>query len=154
VFRTGSWAVVRRLNLPAILSLTGAGGATRPAVLTGLGDDTATLEVAGQTLTVPLREGERAWDGAFLALWRPPTVTATALAPGTLDRGEPWLRERLAVADGEPTSPRASDLYDEELKRRVMAFQRSQQLAPDGIVGEETLLRLSIVGREGAGPSL
>jgi peptidoglycan hydrolase-like protein with peptidoglycan-binding domain len=35
-----------------------------------------------------------------------------------------------------------------------MAFQRSQQLAPDGIVGEETLLRLSIVGREGTGPSL
>jgi len=154
VFRTGSWAVVRRLNLPAILSLTGSGGATRPAVLAGLGDDTATLEVAGQTLTVPLREVERAWDGAFVALWRPPTLTTTALAPGTRDRGVPWLRERLAVADGEPTSPRASDLYDEELKRRVMAFQRSQQLAPDGIVGEETLLRLSIVGREGTGPSL
>ena len=39
-------------------------------------------------------------------------------------------------------------------KRRVMAFQRSQQLAPDGIVGEETLLRLSTVGREPTGPSL
>ena len=154
VFRTGSWSVVRRLNLPAILTLTGAGGDARPAVLTALGDDSATLEVAGQTLTLPLREIERAWDGAFVALWRPPSLTAAALAPGTRDRGVPWLRQRLAAADGQATPARGSDLYDDDLKRRVIAFQRSQQLAADGIVGEETLLRLSTVGREVSGPSL
>ena len=134
---------MRRLNLPAILTLNGANGDVRPAVLTTLGDDTATLEMAGRTLTLPLREVERVWDGAFVALWRPPSLAAAALAPGTRDRGVPWLRERLAVADGQPTPARSSDLYDDDLKRRVMAFQRSQQLAPDGIVGEETLLRLS-----------
>jgi general secretion pathway protein A len=154
VFRSGSWSVVRRLNLPAILTLTGVGGDARPAVLTMLGDDTGTLEVAGRTLTLPLREIERVWDGAFVALWRPPNLTAAALAPGARDRGVPWLRQRLAAADGQPTTAQASDLYDDDLKRRVMAFQRSQQLAPDGIVGEETLLRLSTVGREPTGPSL
>ena len=154
VFRTGSWSVVRRLDLPAILTLAGAGGDARPAVLTALGDDSATLEVAGQSLTLPLREIERAWDGAFVALWRPPSLTAAALAPGTRDRGVPWLRQRLAAADGQATPGRGSDLYDDDLKRRVIAFQRSQQLAADGIVGEETLLRLSTVGREVSGPSL
>ena len=154
VFRSGSWSIVRRLNLPAILTLNGASGDMRPAVLTALGDDSATLEMAGRTLTLPLREVERVWDGAFVALWRPPSLAAAALAPGTRDRGVPWLRERLAVADGQTPPARSSDLYDDDLKRRVMAFQRSQQLAPDGIVGEETLLRLSIVGGEGTAPSL
>ena len=154
VFRTGSWSVVRRLNLPAILTLTAAGGNIRPAVLTMLGDDTATLEIAGRTLTLPLREIERAWDGAFVALWRPPSLTAAALAPGARDRGVPWLRERLAAADGQPAPLRASDLYDDDLKRQVIAFQRAQQLAPDGIVGEETMLRLSAVTRETTTPSL
>ena len=82
VFRTGSWSVVRRLESPGDPHAHGAGGDTRPAVLTTLGDDTATLEVAGQSLTLPLREIERAWDGAFVALWRPPSLTAAALAPG------------------------------------------------------------------------
>jgi general secretion pathway protein A len=154
VYRVGSWTVVRRLNLPAILSLTGPSGETRPALLTALSDETATLEVAGRNLTLPLRDVERVWDGAFVALWRPPSLTAATLAPGTRDRGVPWLRQRLAVADGQPTPERASDLYDDDLRRRVMAFQRSQQLAADGIVGEETLLRLSVVGGEGTGPSL
>jgi general secretion pathway protein A len=154
VFRIGSWSVVRRLNLPAILTLTAGGGQIRPAVLTMLGDETATVEIAGRMLTLPLREIERAWDGAFVALWRPPTLTATALAPGTRDRGVPWLRERLAAVDGQPAPTRASDFYDDDLKRRVIAFQRAQQLAPDGIVGEETLLRLLTVTREGTTPSL
>jgi general secretion pathway protein A len=153
VFRSGSWSVVRRLNLPAILTLTGVGGDARPAVLTMLGDDTGTLG-AGRAAHAALREIERVWDGAFVALWRPPSLTAAALAPGARDRGVPWLRQRLAAADGQPTTAQASDLYDDDLKRRVMAFQRSQQLAPDGIVGEETLLRLSTVGREPTGPSL
>jgi peptidoglycan hydrolase-like protein with peptidoglycan-binding domain len=40
------------------------------------------------------------------------------------------------------------------LKRRVVAFQRTESLTPDGIVGEETLVRLSAATPSPGAPSL
>src|SRR3989442_15792620 len=56
---------------------------------------------------------ERFWDGAFVALWRTPDLAATPLKPG------------------------------DDLRQRVVAFQRANGLRADGVVGEETLLRLA-----------
>src|SRR3989442_14898861 len=65
-----------------------------------------------------------------------------------------WLRQRLGEVEGDGTPARGDPVYDEELKRRVIAFQQVESLTPDGIVGEETLVRLA-AARVGAGvPSL
>src|SRR3989441_542272 len=65
-----------------------------------------------------------------------------------------WLRQRLGEVEGDWTPARGDPVYDEELKRRVIAFQQVESLTPDGIVGEETLVRLA-AARLGAGvPSL
>ena len=154
LFRTGTWTVLRRLDLPAILTLDAPGGDKRYAVVTRLDDETATLELGGRSLTLPLREVERAWDGAFVALWRPPAAVTSPLAPGTRDKSVVWLRQRVGDVNGEAGSSSRSDVYDEDLKRRVMGFQRAQRLAPDGIVGEDTLVRLATVNREATEPSL
>jgi len=154
LFRTGTWTVLRRLDLPAILTLDAPGGDKRYAVVTRLDDETATLELGGRSLTLPLREVERAWDGAFVALWRPPAAVTSPLAPGTRDKGVVWLRQRVGDVNGEAGSSSRSDVYDEDLKRRVMGFQRAQRLAPDGIVGEDTLVRLATVNRDATEPSL
>jgi general secretion pathway protein A len=154
LFRSGTWTVLRRLDLPAILTLDAPGGDKRYAVVTRLDDETATLELGGHTLTLPLREVERAWDGAFIALWRPPAVVTSSLAPGTRDKGVVWLRQRVGDATGEAGSSSRSDVYDDELKRRVMGFQRAQRLTPDGIVGEDTLVRLATANRDATEPSL
>ena len=64
-------------------------------------------------------------------------------------RGKPavWLRQRLDALDGQPSTARG-DVYDEPLRARVLAFQQSQSLTVDGIVGVETLTRLgSLVDR-------
>jgi general secretion pathway protein A len=153
LFRIGTWTVVRHLDLPAILALDAPGGDKRHAVLTGLTDTAATLEIGGRSLTLPLAEIERAWDGAFIALWRPPTTGTTPLAPGSRGRGVVWLRQRLGEVDGGATAS-ASEVYDETLTRRVMAFQRGQRLAADGIAGEETLVRLATLTRDDTMPSL
>ena len=50
-------------------------------------------------------------------------------------------------------SPRGAPLYDEPLAARVIAFQRAQKLAADGIVGAETMAKLSAV-IDPAAPSL
>jgi general secretion pathway protein A len=152
LFRAGTWNVVRRLDLPAIVALDAPDGDKRYAVVTTLGEETATLEIGGRSLTVPLRELERAWDGAFIALWRAPSAVMPPLAPGMRGTGIVWLRQRLRDADGGAGG--SSDLYDDELKRRVVAFQRAQQLIPDGIVGEETLVRLSMLAPDSSVPSL
>ena len=154
LFRTGTWTVLRRLDLPAILTLDAPDGDKRYAVITRLDDETATLELGGRALTLPLREVERAWDGAFIALWRPPTGVTSPLAPGARDKGVVWLRQRVGEANSEAGSSSRSDVYDDELKRRVMGFQRAQRLTPDGIVGEDTLVRLATVNREATEPSL
>ncbi|HEY2991678.1 MAG TPA: AAA family ATPase [Methylomirabilota bacterium] len=154
LFRIGTWSVVRHLDLPAILALDAPGGDKRHVVLTSLTDTAATLEVAGRSLTLPLAEVERAWDGAFIALWRPPATVMTPLAPGARGKGVMWLRQRLGELDGAPKETGSSELYDDALTRRVTAFQRAQHLTADGIAGEETLVRLATLARDATAPSL
>lgn len=153
LLRSGTWTVVRRLDLPAILALDGRDGVKRYAVVTSLGEDTVTLEIGGRAITLPLREVERAWDGAFIAFWRGPFVTAP-LAPGTRGTGVAWVRQRLAEIDGQPPGDGGPEVYDEGLRRRVLAFQHAQQLTADGIAGEETLLRLALLAPDATRPSL
>jgi general secretion pathway protein A len=148
--RAGTWTVLRRLDLPAMLTLTVATGDKHYAVLTALGDDTATITVGEQPLTLPLTEIERFWDGDFVTLWKAPTLAAASLVPGMGGRDVRWLRQRLGDLDGAPAG--AGLVYDEALKRRVVAFQQAHALTPDGIAGEETLLRLS--AKDSAAPSL
>ena len=148
--KTGTWKVLRRLDLPAMLTLTTATGERHYATMTALDDDAATLDVGGETLTVPLGEIEPFWDGAFLALWRTPNLTSADLRPGMTSQDIAWLRQQLATG----ASAERATLYDDELKRRVVAFQRANGLTPDGIVGDETLVRLTATATDARMPSL
>jgi general secretion pathway protein A len=148
--KTGTWKVLRRLDLPAVLTLTSSSGDRHYATLTALHQDSATLSVAGETLTFPLTEIEPLWEGAFLALWRTPGVATTDIRPGMASRDVAWLRQQLAEGG---TAERAT-LYDDDLKRRVVAFQRANGLTPDGIVGDETLVRIAAMATDARMPSL
>ena len=139
LMKTGTWKVLRRLDLPAMLTLTTPNGDHHWVTMTALHDDAATLDVAGETLTVPLTEIEPFWDGAFVALWRTPNLTTSDLRPGMSSRDVAWLRQQLAIGG---TTERTT-VYDDDLKRHVVAFQRAHGLTPDGIVGDETLVRLT-----------
>ena len=55
-----------------------------------------------------------------------------------------WLRQRLAVINGVNVDGPHAELFDDELVDAVKLFQRSHGLVPDGAVGIETLVRLSI----------
>jgi len=141
--RTGTWTKLRRLNLPAVIELMGSDGERHYATLTGLDQDRATLEIGGKPFTFPLAEIDPLWDGAFIVLWKAPPVSLSLLGPGTRGKDVEWLSQRLRAIEGRPPEGRYRDVYDDELKARVMAFQRSRSLLPDGIVGEETLFQLT-----------
>jgi general secretion pathway protein A len=154
LLRAGTWTVLRRFDLPAILALVTPGGQKHHVVLAGLDDERATLQIGDRRVTFPTVEVERFWDGAFVLIWKVPVVGPMPLKPGARGKDILWLRQRLGALDGNAASPNGDQVYDEELRRRVVAFQRTESLTPDGIVGEETLVRLSAAAPSPGAPSL
>jgi general secretion pathway protein A len=154
LFRDGTWARLRRLGLPAVLELTTQAGDRRYAALTALGPRTATLEFGDRAATVPLDEIEPHWSGASIMLWKPPSPGVTSIGPGGRGKDIEWLRGRLAAVDGQPVPVAHAGVYDDPLRERVVAFQRSRSLVPDGIAGAETLTNLSAALRDAAIPVL
>ena len=152
--RAGTWTVLRRLDLPAILELGTPDGKKHHVVLTALDGERATLRIDDLRVTMPTAEIERFWDGAFATVWRSPIAGPLPLQPGTRGRDVVWLRRQLGALDGSASLANTSQVYDEELKRRVAAFQQVESLTPDGIAGEETLVRLAAAAPGSSGPSL
>jgi general secretion pathway protein A len=138
----GGWPRLRRFDLPAVLRLKAPDGTPRWAALVGLDPETASLDLGGRVTPVALAEIDAVWDGRFEVLWQPPPIGARAVMPGSRGRAVVWLRHRLDALDGQPASG-GSDAYDERLRARVVAFQRDQSLAADGVAGIETLVRLA-----------
>jgi general secretion pathway protein A len=152
--RTGNWTRLRRLDLPVVLDLAGPGGERRAVALVGLGEENATLWLGGRPVRVPLGEVERVWDGGFTLLWKAPVLGARVLGPGMEGKGVLWVRQALDELDGAPAPGEERPVYDQALKQRVEAFQRSHALVADGIVGEETLVQLALAHRPPDVPSL
>ena len=123
-------------------------------MLARLDGDSATLEIGARRVTLAASEVERFWDGPFVIMWKSPVTGSLPLHPGMLNRDVAWLRQRLGALDGQPITAKASQTYDEELRRRVAVFQQGEALVPDGIAGEETLVRLVATAPGANGPSL
>jgi general secretion pathway protein A len=142
LFQKGSWAQLRTLNRPAILTLTDDLGRTHQVLLTGLTDEHATLDLGGASREVGITALSRYWFGDFLLLWRPPLAVVKALGPGMRGEDVRWLRESVRAAQGLPTAAPGSDVYDDELVRLVQEFQRQHRLAVDGVAGVQTQIAL------------
>jgi general secretion pathway protein A len=154
LFRSGNWNRIRRLDLPVILELTGPTGARCRAALVSLEEERATLAVGGKEYTYPLDEIDQAWDGSFILVWQAPPIRSRLISRGMQGADVAWLRARLDALEGTTSKGPAPDVYDAALEQRVVAFQRSRALTPDGLVGDETLLQLTLATREPSVPSL
>ena len=152
--RRGGWDLVRQLDLPAVLEVVAPSGVRHFIAVTALDTAGATVEFGPRRELVSSDAIEREWRGTFVVLWKPPRAGIGLLSRGTKGADVVWLRQRLAALDGQAEpSPRGAPLYDEPLAARVLAFQRAQKLAADGIVGAETMAKLSAV-IDPAAPSL
>ena len=105
LFQKGSWAQLRTLNRPAVLTLTDDVGRTHQVVLTGLTDESATIQLGGAAREVPITALSRYWFGDFLLLWKPPMALAKSLVPGMRGADVRWLRDSMRVAQGLPQAP-------------------------------------------------
>ena len=154
LFKTGNWTKLRRYDLPAMIELTSPTGERRYATVTALDSDSATLAFGDRQVTLPTTEIEAFWEGPFILLWKPSGAGVVSIVPGMRGTNVEWLRRTMSEVDGLRPAVWRRDVFDDELRERVIAFQRSRMLLPDGVVGEETLAHLSVALRDPAAPRL
>jgi general secretion pathway protein A len=154
LFKTGTWGKLRRFNLPAIIELSTPAGDRRYATVAALDEQNATLDFGGRRHVFPLSEIDLYWDGPFILLWKAPALSSVPIRPGTRGKDVEWVREQFAELDGVPGGGRNLQVFDDDLRARVIAFQRSRLLMADGIIGKETLTYLSAAQRDPKMPRL
>jgi general secretion pathway protein A len=150
----GSWAQVRALNRPAILTLTDDQGQRHRVVLSALDDKFATVDLGEHNERVPIDELSRDWFGEFTVVWKPKTASTRPLSVGMHGDEVRWLRRSLNALRGASSDPERGDLYDEELAIAVQNFQREHRLNVDGIAGIQTLVMLDTALAEPGSPLL
>ena len=150
----GSWAQVRALNRPAILTLTDGSGQRHRVVLSGLDDKFATLIVGERNQRVAIDELSRDWFGDFTVVWKPKTTRTRELSVGMHGDEVRWLRRSLNALHGAASDPERGDMYDEDLAIAVQNFQREHRLNVDGIAGLQTQVVLDTALAEPGSPLL
>jgi general secretion pathway protein A len=140
-----SWAQLRELNRPVLLTLTTPDKFTHYALLVGLEGRTGTLITpAGERQQIALSQLARHWNGAALYLWYQPEHFSGPVAQG--DRGPlvTWLAKQFAQLDGQERQL-TNDRFNAALTQRLKIFQRESGLTADGVLGRQTLLKLNEV---------
>ena len=151
VAQIGTFAQLKLINRPAILSLTDAAGSEHQVVLVSLDGERAHIALGDTRDEVSLAELADQWFGEFLVVWRPSIPLAKQLHIGMRGDDVRWLREGLSLLTGAPVETGDPDVFDADLERQVEDFQRSRRLVVDGIAGVQTQLVLeSAIGTPGA----
>jgi general secretion pathway protein A len=131
-------ALIRQLDRPGIVTLRDEADRPVYALLTGLGNDTATLRIGETAQTIKLVSLASLWRGDFATFWRVPAgMTGKVIDAGS---GAPaaGVARQLAALNGLPVAA-----SDSEWKSQVSAFQLAQGLKADGIAGPTTFMQLN-----------
>ena len=152
----GSWSKMEALNRPALISMVNAEGIRKYAVVSSLMGTQATLEIDNRKIIAEAGDIQSLWPGDFMVLWNPLPRLQRSLRPGMAGKDVAWLRERLGKILGLPSGGEkaTSDIFDDDLKKRVIAFQESRKLETDGIVGTLTRIQLGAAIAPSAVPVL
>jgi len=133
---TSNLALIRQLARPGIVSVRDATDKTGYALLTGLGDQTATLRTGDVTQTVSLATLATVWKGDFATFFRVPPGYVNKVVDSDSGPMAEWLSAQLARVDSGSAS-------GGPLKPRVFAFQLAQGLKADGLAGPTTFMQLN-----------
>jgi general secretion pathway protein A len=145
-YRTSNltFPLLRQLGRPGILTLQADGRTPVYAVLVGMTDQNATLQLPTGPHTVsPIALG-RLWRGEFATYWRAPNGYSPAARGGSSGPATAQLAQQLGRLDGTAPFPpdMAPQVLDADLKARVRDFQRAHGLKADGQPGPMTYMQL------------
>jgi len=145
MFQRGSLSSVRLHERPSVFDLFDDYGDLHRVAVVQLNDNEATLDFGGEQVSMSTAQLESAWLGSYVLLWRPPKITTNRLGEGSKGRDVVWLRKQLDHAENKSTTGEQSPVFDTQLTQRVVSFQRSYSIPADGIVGQQTLLKLNSI---------
>ena len=131
-----------QLNSPVVLNLTFEEQSYH-AVLYGLSDKSVELLVNQSLVQIPVSALEALWQGDYVAIWKQPL--RETLREG--DSGEAVVMLDLLLSEALGENVTGQELFDDELKRKVEAFQIWQGMSVDGIAGKRTLARLQRIAQ-------
>ena len=151
-WESGDWERLQRLGRPVMVEVLSLSGEPRFGTLSGMNDSAATLSLGRERYPAARAALEPMWTGRYLVLWRPPKLTGHVLRLGAQGNDVLWLREQFRALDGTPVVSADPSVYDSALRVRVLAFQQSRALKPDGVVGRETLVHLDSALRRPVDP--
>jgi general secretion pathway protein A len=133
----GSWAKIKRLDLPVILVLQ----QQTPSYLflRGIDGERLLVGVNDQTTTVSKQSVEALWYGKYLVAW--PQAPDW---PAEVSRGDegPAVATIMEMASRVAIPYHGETAFDEAFENWLKSFQARNGLEADGIVGRNTLLYL------------
>lgn len=135
---------LRQLGRPGILTLQSGNEAPVYAVLVGLSEQVASLQMDGQRHFVNTLALGNVWQGDFATFWKPPTGYTAGWSGDQTTPALVELVQQLSLLEGTPpmSTTASAPVLDADLKDRVRAFQRTQGLNPDGLPGPLTFMQI------------
>ena len=151
----GNWTTLKHLNRPAVLELIDSRGRRHYATAMEIEDQEVILDLGDSQLSLSRTDLDPFWFGDFTLIWEPPPIKSAILKKGDTGPDVRWLKAQLNRLEGLSNASDETDkaVFDNILETRVMNFQRSHAVEPDGIVGEQTLIQLTKAERETPSPA-
>jgi general secretion pathway protein A len=141
----GSFNLLSLLDLPAILELRTPGQhEIRFVLLMGLHGDFCRVLV-GREQEIPSRILSEQWFGRAYLFWKDFERVTAPLTVGSVGQQVRRLYMLLSQAPGINTRLSANarlDTFSQQTQEVIARFQKSKRLAPDGIVGPQTMIAL------------
>ncbi len=137
----GDTEMLRKMNKPSVLLVTGADGTDAYVTLISLSGSSAVIVAGNMPRTVALTELESRWTGDFMALQRMLPEFKGVIFKGSTGSAVSWLEGQFSRINGR--MPRWEQMtFDAMMETEVREYQRKKGLAADGIVGSITMSRI------------
>ena len=142
-----SWSQLLQLRRPAVLALADPAGNAHQVLLVQVNGEQSRLALGDGSAGIAVRTGDllQHWQGQALLLWRPAFQPVRSLSYGMRGPEVRSLAELLQQARGAHSRDPLGDLYNDDLRLAVRAFQQRHRLVVDGIAGVRTQMVLDAV---------
>jgi general secretion pathway protein A len=138
----GGMSELRNLNLPAVIHARDDDDQSVDVALLSIDEHGAVIDSGNSIGHVSLSLLDSHWSGSYTLLARLPAEHRT-LRTGDRGSGVVWLRGALARYEQSPDPEMTEVRFNADLYQRVLHFQRSHGLEPDGVAGVKTMTRLA-----------
>jgi general secretion pathway protein A len=133
---------IRQMDRPVVITLQDDASHNYFALLTGLTNTTATLQIGSAARTVSLMELSRHFRGHLATFWQAPKNFREKVRTGLQGDDVNWLAAQMAKLNGQPV-PTEHHSYNRALSGQVHAFQLAHGLPADGVVGPKTYMHIN-----------